>query len=253
MRLYHALSYMMKNELPQAEAILNAALPREEQPRHLAARRVTWVWGRLVLAQKEPEVALRIAEQLLASAPNATHVPPAQPIPHLLTLKGEALLMLQRFDEATEALQHAKRGAQERQDPSLLWNIHCIVGHLEQFLRHEDVAQREFSTAREIIASLAASIDDEALRTHFLQAALKSLPKEKTLTLRRAEAEKFGGLTERERTIVVLIAQGKSNRGIADALIVSERTVETHVSNIFFKLGFSSRTQIAAWAVEKGL
>ncbi|GAC1434818.1 MAG: hypothetical protein NVS4B1_33260 [Ktedonobacteraceae bacterium] len=250
---YHALSYIMKNEFSQAESILNAALSRDEQPCHLAARRVIWAWGRLALAQKEPEVALRIAEQLLASAPNAANVPLTQPIPHLLTLKGEALIMLRRLDEAAEVLQNAKRGAQERQDPSLLWNIHCIVGHLEQLLKHEDAAQREFSTVREIITSLAASVDDDVLRTHFLQAALKSLPKEKTPSPRRAAAEKFGGLTERERTIVVLIAQGKSNRGIADALIVSERTVETHVSNIFFKLGFFSRTQIAAWAVEKGL
>ena len=210
-------------------------------------------WGKLALAQKQPEVALRIAEQLLASAPNATNVPSTQPIPHLLTLKGEALIMLQRFDEAIDALQHAKRGAQERQNPSLLWNIHCIAGHLEQLLKHEDATQYECSAAREIITSLAANIYDEAMRTHFLQAAFKSLPKEKTLTPRRAEAEKFGGLTERERTIVALITQGKSNRIIADELVVSERTVETHISNIFYKLKFSSRTQIAAWAVEKGL
>lgn len=44
-----------------------------------------------------------------------------------------------------------------------------------------------------------------------------------------------------------------SNREIADTLVVGERTVETHVSNILNKLGFNSRTQIAAWAVEKGL
>ncbi len=250
---YRALSHILKNELSQAEAILSAALPREEQPRHLAARRVIWAWGKLALARKEPEEALRIAEQLIASAPDTTNELLAQPIPHLLTLKSEALIMLQRFDEATQVLQNAKRGAQERQEPSLLWNIHCVAGHLEQFLKHEDVAQREFSTAREIIGSLATSIDDEALRTHFLQAALKSLPKEKSLSPRRAEAEKYGGLTERERAVAVLIAQGRSNREIADTLVVSERTVETHVSNIFFKLGFSSRTQIATWAVEKGL
>ena len=97
-------------------------------------------------------------------------------------VSGEALIMLQRFDEASQALQDAKRGAQERQEPSLLWNIHCLAGHLEQFLKHEDVAQCEFSTAREIIGSLATSIDDEALRTHFLQATLKLLPKGKSLS-----------------------------------------------------------------------
>jgi DNA-binding CsgD family transcriptional regulator/tetratricopeptide (TPR) repeat protein len=250
---YHALSYMLKKEYAQAEALLSAVMPREEQPHHLAARRVAWAWGRLSLAKSEPEVALRIAEQLLKSIPNAANVSFAQPIPHLLMLKGEALIMLQRFEEATQALQDAKRGAQERQDPSIVWKVHYALGRIEKLLKHEDGAQHEFSAAREIIGSLATRIDDEALRTHFLQTALKSLPKEKSLSPRRAEAERFGGLTERERTIAVLIAQGKSNRDIADALVVSERTVETHVSNIFFKLGYSSRAQIAAWSVEKGL
>ena len=50
-----------------------------------------------------------------------------------------------------------------------------------------------------------------------------------------------------------LVAQGKSNRAIADELIVGISTVEAHISHIFTKLGFSSRAQIAAWAVEKGL
>ena len=63
----------------------------------------------------------------------------------------------------------------------------------------------------------------------------------------------FGGLTEREREVAALIARGKSNRAIADELVVGERTVGTHVENILSKLGFSSRAQIAAWAVEKGL
>jgi len=57
----------------------------------------------------------------------------------------------------------------------------------------------------------------------------------------------------REREVAALIAQGKINREIAEDLVVSERTVESHVSNIMFKLGVQSRRQIRAWAVEKGL
>jgi pimeloyl-ACP methyl ester carboxylesterase/DNA-binding CsgD family transcriptional regulator len=60
-------------------------------------------------------------------------------------------------------------------------------------------------------------------------------------------------LTAREREVASLLAQGKSNREIADALVVTERTVEGHVSNILSKLGFRSRAQISAWAVDKGL
>ena len=50
-----------------------------------------------------------------------------------------------------------------------------------------------------------------------------------------------------------LIARGQSNRAIASTLIVTERTVENHVTHILTKLRFRSRAQIAAWAVEHGL
>jgi DNA-binding NarL/FixJ family response regulator len=60
-------------------------------------------------------------------------------------------------------------------------------------------------------------------------------------------------LTRREREILVLVAQGRSNRGIANALVISERTARTHVSNVLTKLGLTSRTQAALWAVREGL
>jgi DNA-binding NarL/FixJ family response regulator len=53
--------------------------------------------------------------------------------------------------------------------------------------------------------------------------------------------------------VAALVARGKSNRDMADELVLGERTIETHVGNILSKLGFSSRAQIAAWAVESGL
>ncbi len=73
------------------------------------------------------------------------------------------------------------------------------------------------------------------------------------LSPRRALQQHFGGLTAREREVARLVAQGKSNRAIADELVVGVSTVEAHISHIFTKLGFSSRAQIAAWAVDKGL
>jgi predicted ATPase/DNA-binding CsgD family transcriptional regulator len=57
-------------------------------------------------------------------------------------------------------------------------------------------------------------------------------------------------LTPRERQTARLIARGMSNREIAEALVVSQRTAEAHVEHILSKLGFNSRAQIAAWAVE---
>ena len=70
---------------------------------------------------------------------------------------------------------------------------------------------------------------------------------------RQAAKEKFGGLTAREREVAILIAQGKSNREIAAAFVLSERTVEGYVSSILNKLGFNTRAQVAAWATERGL
>jgi predicted ATPase/DNA-binding NarL/FixJ family response regulator len=57
-------------------------------------------------------------------------------------------------------------------------------------------------------------------------------------------------LTAREREIAALIARGLSNRAIADELVISPATAARHVANIFTKLGFSSRAQLAAWAVQ---
>ena len=60
-------------------------------------------------------------------------------------------------------------------------------------------------------------------------------------------------LTERERDVLRLVAQGQANKEIALELGINERTARTHVSNILSKLGLSSRTQAALFAVREGL
>ena len=60
-------------------------------------------------------------------------------------------------------------------------------------------------------------------------------------------------LTERETSVLGLLAQGQSNRDIARTLIIGEQTVKTHVAHILGKLGVSSRTQAALYAVRIGL
>ncbi|MEE1941505.1 response regulator transcription factor [Streptomyces sp. TRM 70361] len=60
-------------------------------------------------------------------------------------------------------------------------------------------------------------------------------------------------LTEREREVLGLIADGRSNREIARHLVLSEKTVKTHVSNILMKLDLADRTQAALWAVRHGM
>jgi DNA-binding NarL/FixJ family response regulator len=62
-----------------------------------------------------------------------------------------------------------------------------------------------------------------------------------------------GTLTDRETEVLTLIAEGRSNREIARALVLSEKTVKTHVSNILMKLDLADRTQAALWAVRHGV
>lgn len=74
--------------------------------------------------------------------------------------------------------------------------------------------------------------------------------------LRRAQARGRGSdaeqLTSREREVLQLLAEGKSNRDIADELSISIKTVETHRANMMTKLGLSSKTELVKYALRKG-
>ena len=70
---------------------------------------------------------------------------------------------------------------------------------------------------------------------------------------RRTRASGPGGLTAREREVLVLVAEGLTNRQIAEALVLSQNTVIRHVANIFAKLEVNSRAAAVAVAAERGL
>jgi len=68
-----------------------------------------------------------------------------------------------------------------------------------------------------------------------------------------AHTPETGDLTDREQEVLRLIAAGMNNRQIAEHMIISEKTVKTHVSNILSKLNLEDRTQAAIWAIKHGL
>jgi DNA-binding CsgD family transcriptional regulator len=70
---------------------------------------------------------------------------------------------------------------------------------------------------------------------------------------RAADTTKVRALTAREQQVVTLVARGLTNKQIAETLVISERTAESHLERIRGKLGASNRAQIAVWATESGL
>ena len=102
-----------------------------------------------------------------------------------------------------------------------------------------------------IVEDLAHNLTDVGLTEGFLAGARRVIGVEAPSRHRLPRGP--GGLTAREQEVAVLIAQGQSNRAMAERMVLSVRTVEDHVGRILGKLGFSSRAQIAAWATQQGL
>jgi ATP/maltotriose-dependent transcriptional regulator MalT len=123
---------------------------------------------------------------------------------------------------------------------------YCVQGRLEE-------ADRAAASAWSVVHELADVVPDETARAALMNDAEELIPTAHPFTPRQAAKLAAGGLTEREREVAALIAVGKSNREIAEALVLGERTIETHVSSILSKLGFSARAQVAAWATERNM
>ncbi len=77
--------------------------------------------------------------------------------------------------------------------------------------------------------------------------------REKLVMRRGGRPDYPSGLTEREVEVLRLVAAGKSNREIGEALVISENTVIRHVSNIFTKAGVSNRVEAASYAARNRL
>ena len=82
---------------------------------------------------------------------------------------------------------------------------------------------------------------------------MRKLMDQVTAQSRSHKQENGPQLTDREQEVIRLVVQGKSNREIADALVISEKTAKAHISNIHGKLGLDDRTQMAVYAIKHGL
>jgi DNA-binding CsgD family transcriptional regulator len=247
---YLASTCILQGDLSRAEDVLGAEL-NVNTPAQTQMQRLCWcARAELALARIEPQLALSIIDRLIDSEPNTKST---ASIPRLSKLRSDALVELGHPEEAASELRLAQATTLKQDSLSLSWRIDLALGKLYQNQKRNPEANAEFSRAQKIIEQLLASFQDQTLSGIFETHTATVLPVPAAASAPRMERERFGGLTTREREVAAWIAQGLSNREIAKKLVISERTVESHVTNILAKLDFSSRSRIAAWATEKGL
>ncbi len=250
--VYLSLLLIAEREFTQAQALLDGAFSLELPLEPLAQRRVWSARAELALGQGKPEKALQIIDRLLAAVANLGNGE-GNTIPYLCRLQGEGLVACRQWTDAENVLQRALATAQAQNTRRLVWQIQVALGRLYQAQRQSDAATTAFSAARAMMEEIAANISDVQMGENFLRQATALLPRSRSRSPLQSAKAAYAGLTSREREVAFHIAQGKSNRAIAETLILGERTVEGYVANIMAKLGFSTRTQIAAWAVKSGL
>jgi DNA-binding NarL/FixJ family response regulator len=131
---------------------------------------------------------------------------------------------------ALAALRRSERAWEDIDAPYERARVRVLIGLACSALGDADSAALELESAHDAFVELRAAPD--AARVD----ALLSRP------------DAGHGLTRRELEVLRLVAAGETNKAIAATLVLSERTVDRHVSNIFTKLGISSRTAAAAYA-----
>ena len=260
-----ALARARMSDLPGALAVWNSAArfsdstdtaltdgPPGATARTLGECQLWAARAELALVEGRPDLCLQIVDARLA-AERAANPGTQLGVPRLSLLRADALTTLERYDEAERTLDETRETARLQKAQPLLWRVELAVGHVHRLQRRRLEARRAFDTAREIADALAAKIPDDAWRTRFVEKLDAAIPSTPAPSPARAAKEALGGLTRRERDVAERVAQGKANRVIGQELGIGERTVEGYVTSALAKLGFGSRTQLAAWAVERGL
>jgi DNA-binding CsgD family transcriptional regulator len=238
-----ASAYAAQQRPDLIRAMLDAASPESADSitrRWRGAAEVT-----LAMAEGRYAEALEAIDSLIALA----EPEPGRLVLRLSRLRGEALYRLGRSDDAIDLLRRLIPGTEQYGHRSLLWRIHAGLAATLFEAGDRDAARLEADAALELIDALAAGLEEVAMSDSFRQQASLLLP---AVLRRRARSSSAGILTDREAEIAALIARGLSNRAIAEELVLSARTVETHVANAMSKLSFSSRAQLAAWSIAQG-
>lgn len=226
-----ALVRLAQGRLDAAAVSIRSAVEGQTMDR-LARAQLRVAQVEIALATGDMETALAASEDLqeTASAYGSSGLEAAA-----RQAKGAVLLAHGQAAEALITLRAACRLWQELDAKYNAAKTRILLAEAYEALEDNDAVALELDAACGAFERLGAAVDVQIVGR--LQGR-SVLP---------------GGLTEREAEVLRLVAAGKKNREIASVLFISEKTVHRHLSNIFAKLGISSRTAATAYAFENGL
>ena len=223
---------LAQGQTDAAEATIRRVMV-EAQDR-VARSKLLTAYVEIMLGARDIQAARAAADELseIAADLNAPflHAVSAHATGAVLLSEGEARAAL-------AALRRAGTAWHELKVPYEAARVRVLVGLACRQLGDEDTAEMELDAARWVFQQLGAAPDLARVEALSQRAAIKPV----------------GGLTAREVQVLRLVAAGKTNRAIADDLVISQKTVARHVSNIFTKLGLSSRSAATAYAYDHDL
>jgi ATP/maltotriose-dependent transcriptional regulator MalT len=197
--------------------------------------------ARLLAALVRAELQLGDVEAAATSAAQLDGVATANGRPLLRGMAALAMgcVLLARDDLGTALrfLRLARSICRELSCPYEAAEAQLLLGTAARRAGDEETARLEFESARAMFERLGATTATERA------AALLS----------RGEEPHPRGLTDRELEVLVLVACGRSNRQIAQALVISQHTVSRHLTNLYRKLGVTTRSAATAFAFRNGL
>jgi ATP/maltotriose-dependent transcriptional regulator MalT len=226
-----ALLRLAQGRVDVADAVIRRVLDEQQDPSERS--RVLPAFVDITLAAGDVGAARSAAEELVGIAAMID-----APLLHALAAQAEGNVLLAEGDAraALARLRTAATAWRDLEAPHEAARVRVQIGLACRALGDEATADLELAGARAAFEQLGAAPDVK--RVEALTSDAKPLP---------------GGLTAREAEVLGLVASGMTNRAIAEELVLSEKTVARHISNIFTKLGVSSRSAATAYAYEHGL
>jgi DNA-binding CsgD family transcriptional regulator len=227
-----ALLRLAQGRTDAAAAAIRRVVAETSEPLQLA---------RLLPAHVETMLAVGDLPAARQGADELTAIAERVGTPALRAVAGHALGAVLLAEGDARAAVVVLRGAwqtwRELEAPYEAARVRVLVGLGCRALGDEETAAMELDAARSVFAQLGAAPD---------------LARLEALGGRKAAASRHG-LTERELQVLRLVAAGKTNHAIASQLVVADKTVDRHVSNIYTKLGVSSRAAATAYAYQHRL